>query len=64
MASTLLRRTTRPGDRCQAKRQRKLERSVRPFGYGRSGRFEQWFSDLAGGAPTLPAPATEEHLHE
>jgi hypothetical protein len=50
--------------RRRAKRQRKLERSVRRFELGRLGRFEQWFSDLVGGAPTLSAAATEDRLLE
>jgi lysyl-tRNA synthetase class 2 len=48
----------------RAKRQRKLERSRRRFEAGRLGRFEHWFSDLVGGAPTLSAPATEERVLE
>lgn len=42
----------------RAKRQRKLERSVRRFEEGRFGRFERWFSDLIGGAPSLSSEAT------
>jgi lysyl-tRNA synthetase class 2 len=48
----------------RAKRQRKLDRSVRRFAAGRLGRFERWFSDIVGGAPTPPAPATDEGLRE
>jgi hypothetical protein len=46
----------RGSPRKRAKRQRKLERSIRRFEYGRFGRFERWFSDLVGGAPSLAAP--------
>jgi hypothetical protein len=48
----------------RAKRQRKLDRSERRFAFGRLGRFERWFSDLVGGAPTLPAAATQERMQE
>lgn len=44
--------------RSHAKRERKLQRSINRFQCGRLGRFERWFSDLVGGAPTLP-PAIE-----
>jgi hypothetical protein len=38
--------------RRRPERRRKLERSIDRFEHGRSGRFERWFSDLVGGAPT------------
>ena len=37
------------------KRERKLKRSRLRFEGGRAGRFERWFSDVVGGAPTVAA---------
>jgi hypothetical protein len=45
----------------RAKRARKRARSAARYEQGRSGRFERWFSDLVGGAPT-PAPPAPERL--
>jgi hypothetical protein len=42
------------------RRRRKQERSLHRFTYGRSGRFERWFSDLIGGAPDDPAASDEQ----
>jgi len=42
--------------RTRARHERKLQRSIARFEYGRLGRFERWFSDIVGGAPQLPAP--------
>ena len=39
----------------RGRRNRKLERSIARFDYGRLGRFERWFSDVVGGAPTVAA---------
>jgi lysyl-tRNA synthetase class 2 len=46
--------------RFRARRERKLARSERRYTVGWSGRFERWFSDLVGGAPTLPSPDAEK----
>ncbi len=46
----------RGGKHGRARREKKLERSIARFKYGRLGRFERWFSDLVGGAPTLAKP--------
>jgi hypothetical protein len=44
----------RGSKRLRGRRERKRERSQRRFTVGWSGRFERWFSDLVGGAPTEP----------
>lgn len=46
----------RGGKRRRARHEKKLERAIARFEYGRLGRFERWFSDVVGGAPTLTAP--------
>jgi hypothetical protein len=46
------------------KRRRKLERSIRRFDQGWPGRFERWFSDIVGGAPTLPSQLEAKGDHE
>lgn len=43
----------RKGERRRARQEDKLERAIARFEYGRFGRFERWFSDLVGGAPTV-----------
>jgi hypothetical protein len=43
--------------RFRARRERRLARATWRYTQGRSGRFERWFSDLVGGAPTLPSSA-------
>jgi hypothetical protein len=48
----------------RAKRRRKLDRSVHRFAAGRLGRFERWFSDTVGGAPTPSVATTEKHLQQ
>jgi lysyl-tRNA synthetase, class II len=40
--------------RRRARRERKRERSIERFDQGWEGRFERWFSDVVGGAPSLP----------
>jgi hypothetical protein len=50
----------RGSERFRKRRERKLARSTRRFTVGWSGRFERWFSDLVGGAPSLPSPAAHE----
>jgi hypothetical protein len=50
--------------RFRRRRERKRERSIRRFSVGWSGRFERWFSDLVGGAPSLPSPTTQDGGHE
>lgn len=47
-----------------AKRRRKLERSIARFEHGWAGRFERWFSDVVGGAPSLPAQLEAKGDHE
>jgi hypothetical protein len=47
-----------------AKRRRKLERSTRRFEYGWPGRFERWFSDVVGGAPSIPAQLEAKGDHK
>lgn len=47
-------------ERLRRRRERKLARSTRRFTVGWSGRFERWFSDLVGGAPSLPPPAAHD----
>jgi lysyl-tRNA synthetase class 2 len=42
-------------DRRRSVRERKRDRSARRYTVGWSGRFERWFSDLVGGAPTPPS---------
>lgn len=37
-----------------------MARSERRYTVGRSGRFERWFSDLVGGAPTLSSTTDPE----
>ncbi len=43
--------------RSRARRAAKLGRSVHRYTHGRHGRFERWFSDIVGGAPSTPASA-------
>jgi hypothetical protein len=50
----------RGGGRRRAKREAKRERAVARFEYGRLGRFERWFSDVVGGAPTLAMSSGEK----
>jgi hypothetical protein len=42
--------------RGRARRKNKLERATARFEYGGLGRFERWFSDVVGGAPTVSTP--------
>jgi lysyl-tRNA synthetase class 2 len=50
--------------RLSGRRERKRARSERRFTVGWSGRFERWFSDLVGGAPTLsPSEPEGGNLH-
>jgi hypothetical protein len=44
------------GKHRRARRAKKLERAIARFEHGRLGRFERWFSDVVGGAPTLTPP--------
>ena len=46
----------RGGKHGRARHEHKLERATARFEYGRLGRFERWFSDLVGGAPTPASP--------
>lgn len=54
----------RGSDRLRRWRERRLARSTRRYSVGWSGRFERWFSDFVGGAPTQPSPATDERHPE
>lgn len=46
--------------RLRAWRERRRARSERRYTVGWSGRFERWFSDLVGGAPTLSSATDPE----
>jgi lysyl-tRNA synthetase class 2 len=52
------------GPRHRSRRERKLERSTERFDQGWPGRFERWFSDIVGGAPSLPAQLEAQGEHE
>ena len=47
--------------RFRAWRERRLARATWRYTEGRSGRFERWFSDLVGGAPSLTSSVDAEH---
>ena len=49
----------RGSERFRGWRERRLARSERRYTLGWSGRFERWFSDLVGGAPTITTSETE-----
>jgi lysyl-tRNA synthetase class 2 len=54
----------RGSERFRGWRERRQARSERRYTVGWSGRFERWFSDLVGGAPTLGSSDTERgHVH-
>jgi hypothetical protein len=50
----------RGSERFRRRRERKRARSTRRFTVGWSGRFERWFSDVVGGAPTAQAAAAND----
>jgi hypothetical protein len=49
--------------RLRDRRARKRARSERRYTVGWSGRFERWFSDFVGGAPTLPSDPEKGQVH-
>jgi hypothetical protein len=50
----------RGSERFRERRRYKHDRSIRRFSEGWSGRFERWFSDAIGGAPSLPSPTAND----
>jgi hypothetical protein len=49
-------------DRARARREKKLRRASKRFDEGLLGRFERWFSDLVGGAPSTASGVTSDQL--